>query len=218
MEQRIYHGNIDLNGLADYLVNMAGQFSRRYTAQKIGQGDHLMVQIGRMSSRGYMRHAIGVSISKLADGIGVAVGQANWLDPSIGGTLVGAIFWPPLLLFPLARGIRGYQMYQDIWDAIDMYCTQAGASIGQTTTSHAVYCQHCGAVNEEDAQVCSICGSPLPASPPVYTAQPTGQGQAAQSMSQPAQSYSSNEQVACPQCGHIVPAANFCNNCGASLR
>ncbi len=209
MEQRFYHGNIDPNGLADYLVGTFGQgmfdsYSSRMTAQKVGQGDHLLVQIARVRPSGRIRNAIGVSIARTPDGISVSTGQSNWLDSSmIAGGIIGAIFWPPLLLFPLARGVRNFTFYQDIWNAIDNYCLQAGATQGSASTAHGVYCAHCGAVNEEGSEVCAVCGSPL------YTGQ---QQQAPQY-----QPTGTAGTVVCPKCGHTVAAANFCSNCAASL-
>jgi hypothetical protein len=56
MEQRIYHGNLSPDGLADYLVqtfnqnySFAGWGSSSLTtiAQKVGQGDHVLVQIAQ---------------------------------------------------------------------------------------------------------------------------------------------------------------------------
>jgi len=215
MEQRFYHGNIDPNSLADYLVGMFGQgYSGRMMAQKVGQGEHLLVQIGRMRNSGRIRNAIGVSIARTPDGVSVSTGQSNWLDGGmIAGGLIGAIFWPPLLLFPLARGIRNFTFYQDIWNAIDNYCMQAGATQGQTTTAHGVYCAHCGAVNEEGSETCAVCGSSL------YAGQPQQgyQSQQAPQYRPPAPSATAPSTVVCPKCGHTVAAANFCSNCAASL-
>ncbi len=222
MEQRFYHGNIDPNGLADYLVNNFGSgYYRRTMAQKVGQGDHLLVQIATVRSSGRIRNSLGVSIGRTADGITVSTGQSNWIDESVIGTsIIGALFWPPLLLFPLARGIRSYTMYQDIWNAIDTYCAQVGATQGNVTDAHAVYCRNCGSMNEENATECAVCGAPLHA----------GAGQPQQQAPQyrpPTPQYqppmpnattnATASTVVCPSCGHTVAAANFCSNCAAPL-
>lgn len=203
MEQRIYHGNISPDALADYLVGMFNQGYGGTTAQKVGQGNQVLVQIGLLSHSGrQIRHSIGVSIARTPDGVSVATGQANWFDdPGLGGSLIGALYWPPLLLFPLARGINSYALYQDIWQAVDTYCAQTGAMQGNVTTAHAVYCHNCGVVNDEHEQVCRMCGTPLyapPKRPPHY---------------QPSQG-----DVVCSRCGQTVSAGNFCNNCAAPLK
>lgn len=168
MEQRIYHGNIQPDDLANYLVGMFHQGYRGTVAQKIGQGDHILVQIGLLSHSGRrIRQSIGLSIAKTPDGVSVTSGQANWFDdPHLGGSLIGAMFWPPLLLFPFARGINAYGLYQDIWQAVDTFCAQAGARPGTTTTAHALYCQQCGSANEEGARFCQMCGAPLSTAAP----------------------------------------------------
>ncbi len=202
MEQRIYHGNINPDALADYLVGMFNQGYGGTVAQKVGQGNQVLVQIGLLSHSGRrIRHSIGVSIYRTPDGVSVATGQANWFDdPGLGGSLIGALYWPPLLLFPLARGINSYALYQDLWQAVDTYCAQAGAMQGNVTTAHAVYCHNCGVVNNEGDHVCRMCGASLYApQPPHY--QPPPQGE-----------------VVCPLCGQTVSAGNFCNNCAAPLR
>ena len=76
MELRVYRGNANPNGLADFLV---GTFNQGYgmVAQKVGQGDQVLVQIGHMSHRGWrgIRNTIGVSIVRTPDGVNVGVGQ-----------------------------------------------------------------------------------------------------------------------------------------------
>lgn len=201
MEQRIYHGNIDPDALADYLVGMFNQGYGSTVAQKVGQGNYLLVQIGLLSHSGRrIRHSIGVSIARTPDGVSVSTGQANWFDdPGLGGSLIGAMYWPPLLLFPLAQGINSYALYQDIWQAVDTYCAQAGAMQGNVTTAHAVYCHNCGVVNDEGEQVCRMCGAPLYTPQPPRYQPPPGD-------------------VVCPRCGQTVNAGNFCSNCSAPLR
>ena len=199
MEQRTYQGNVSAQGLAAYLVNTFN--TGAYTvAQQVGQGDHLLVQIGHgrhVGLRG-VRHAIGVSIVRTPDGLTVGVGQSNWMnlsDPALGGTLIGAIFFPPLLVFPLLRGIRNLALYQDIWNAIDGYCLQAGATQGGTTVAHGIQCPRCGVMNHEEARYCTTCGAALQEQPAPVAA----------------------EYVTCSECHHRVSAGRYCSNCGAAL-
>lgn len=203
MEQRTYRGAVDPNGLADYLVNMFNQ-GYRSVAQKVGQGDQLLVQIGhgRHSGLRGIRNAIGVSIVRSPDGVSVSIGQSSWLnldDPAMGGMLIGAIFFPPLLIFPLLRGVRSYALYTDIWNAIDAYCMQAGATQASSATEHGVYCPRCGVLNHEEARFCTACGDNLHATPA------------------PAPTMASAAQVVCAECHQTVAATKFCGNCGARL-
>jgi len=43
MEQRMYHGNINPDALADYLVNMFNQGYDGTAAQKVGQGNQVLI-------------------------------------------------------------------------------------------------------------------------------------------------------------------------------
>ena len=215
MEDRIYQGNIEPDALANYLVSTFGQY-QDLVAQKLGQGNNLLVQIGRVRGwSGNVRGAIGVSISRVPGGIRVTTGQSSWLDLSdgnIAALAIGALFFPPLIIFPLMRGIRGYELYQDIWDTIDEYCTQNSAVPGAATTTHALYCRNCGAVNDESAQQCYLCGTPLHTTqtdqPPLYT---PPQEHA------PATPYYVPSTVTCPKCGAVVPRTKYCGNCGSEL-
>ncbi|GAC1365442.1 MAG: hypothetical protein NVS2B12_26220 [Ktedonobacteraceae bacterium] len=204
MEERIYNGNIDPQGLANHVVDV---FNRGgdMVAQQTGQGDQIFVQVGRVSIwSGSFRGAIGVSIARRSDGLHVVTGQSSWLDlkdPAISGSLLGAIFFHPLLLFPLVRGFRNFTLTQDLWRAIDDYCTQAGATTGSTTSTHTAYCPRCGAVNPGDAQQCYLCDASLAGAQPGPL------------MPQEATPHP----VSCPRCGETVYAGKFCSNCGTQL-
>jgi DNA-directed RNA polymerase subunit RPC12/RpoP len=202
MEQRTYRGNVQPEGLADYLV---ATFNQGYhtVAQRAGQGDQILVQIGQARHSGWrgIRNAMGVSLVRTPNGLTVSIGQSNWLnlvDAELGGMLIGAIFFPPLLIFPLLRGARTYALYQDIWTAIDGYCARMGATPTDTMSAPGVYCPRCGVLNHEDARFCSTCGAELQTAPPPPTAV--------------------SEQVVCAECHQTVPAGRYCNNCGASLQ
>ncbi|MEO7022425.1 MAG: hypothetical protein ABI234_19910 [Ktedonobacteraceae bacterium] len=53
MEQRIYHGeHITPDDLAQFLMQNYSQLGRRWVVQKFGEGNSVLVQIGR-EHRGY---------------------------------------------------------------------------------------------------------------------------------------------------------------------
>src|SRR6476469_9401476 len=85
MQQRIYHGTVTPEGLADYLVQ---RFDPQHDlqAQKLGQGDSLAVQIGRGDVPEELRNAITVGITRATDseqGIAVTLGQQHWITPKL---------------------------------------------------------------------------------------------------------------------------------------
>lgn len=206
MEERVYNGDIDPQGLANHLVGAFNR-GRDLVAQQTGQGDQIFVQIGRMHIwNGSFRGALGVSIAKRADGLHVIAGQSTWLDlkdPAISGSLIGAIFFHPLLIFPLVRGFRNFTLTHDLWHTVDDYCTQAGATSGSSISTDTVYCPRCGAVNPNDAEQCYLCDASLtgaqPGPPLTPELQPTQYA------------------VSCPRCGTTVYAGKFCSNCGSEL-
>jgi DNA-directed RNA polymerase subunit RPC12/RpoP len=110
--------------------------------------------------------------------------------------LLTALFYPPLMIFPLLRGVGSFGFYQDVWQAIESYCTQAQASRADASSLHGLYCSRCGAINDEAAQHCHICGAAL------QVAQAPAEAQ---------------ELVTCAHCHERVVAARFCGNCGAAL-
>ena len=219
MEQRIYRGNIDPDALANYLVGAFHQqpaFSHSYPAsmaQKINQGEYVYVQIMRASDWGRSEHgAISVQILRIAGGVSVCMGQADWMDmdqSGLAGMLFGALFFPPLLLFPMLHGLMHSTFSQDVWAAIDTYCMPAPARPAQPRARQGFYCSYCGAFNHPTAAHCHACKAPFNAAPPPQPEQ--AQQPAANEPEQ-------EEMVVCPYCETTVAAANFCGNCAAPLR
>lgn len=236
MDQRIYYGNITPNALADYLVSVYHQpsfyYQQRHTmAQKIVQGERIFVQIMRNSDwSGSGHRAIGVHITRIAGGISVEMGASDWMeldDGGLAGMLLGALFFPPLLLFPLLQGLTGSGFSYDVWNVIDAYCVQMSA--GQSHRTHApqgFYCTYCGAFNHPGAPRCHSCHAPFNFTPP--QASPTEQPAADPSSPnppapEPSSPRASSETrpmfalVICPNCQATVAPAHFCGNCAAPL-
>src|SRR5579871_660292 len=83
MEQRTYHGDVSAEGLADFLVQ---RYSTQHDtlAQRIGNGDSLLVQIGHGNNLAHIRHAVTIAIAASKDeqpGIVVTMGQRQWITP-----------------------------------------------------------------------------------------------------------------------------------------
>lgn len=241
MDQRVYYGNISPQALADYLVGVyqqrpgyyqAQQFTR---AQKIIQGERVYVQIMRNSDWSSGHRAIGVHITGIAGGVSVEMGASDWLDVDETGLalgLLGALFFPPLLLFPLIQGLAGSGFSHDVWNTIDGYCVQASAGQGyRQRAPQGFYCTYCGAFNHPGAPRCHSCHAPFNVAPPP---QPAAQSapEASAPAAQPAPEASTPEAssarptsetrpmfalMICPNCKATVVPAHFCGNCAAPL-
>lgn len=217
MEQRIYHGNIDPNALANYLVEIFNQQPALYPhhpysmAQKIDQGTHVYVQIMRASSWSGSEHgALSVQILRVAGGVSISMGQADWLDldqTDLVGTLLGALLFPPLLIFPMIHSLVHSTLSQDVWGAIDSYCLQEPVRPTRRTAPQGFYCSYCGAFNHPTAAHCHACRAPLDVAPPPQPKQPP----------QPTADEPAQETVVCLYCGKKVANAKFCGNCAAPL-
>ena len=142
MEQRIYHGNLTSEGLADYLVQRFDPQSD-LQAQKIGQGDSLVVQIGRGDVPEEIKHAVTVGITRAADseqGIVVTMGQQQWISPKMATYaamigLIGVLITPWALfglLWPVSELIGSRTLPGEIWSAVETYALSQGATLAQT--------------------------------------------------------------------------------------
>jgi len=140
VEQRIYHGNVPPEDLADHLVQ---QFDPKpdLQAQKLGEGDSLLVQIGRGDEPAKVRHAVTVAITRAADGapgLALTMGQQQWFTPAMAGftAMMGLISFmvTPWALFalvwPVSDMIGSATLPGDIWNSIDLYMASRGATRG----------------------------------------------------------------------------------------
>jgi hypothetical protein len=143
MEQRTYRGDVSAEGLADFLV-------RRYDpqhnvqAQRFGEGDSILVQIGHGDAPAQIRHAVTVAISATKDelpGIVVTMGQRQWITPD---EATHAAFWGLLavlitpwvlfaLLWPLSEVISSSTLPNDIWGAVETYAASQGGVTSEST-------------------------------------------------------------------------------------
>lgn len=196
MEQRVYHGQVTPEGVAQMLLET---WDRDQTiAQGFGEAQRVIVQIGQREAGWFSdepRQALTLDIEAIEGGVQVTMGQQQWYKDEGGQIFVGGLigFLPFFFTFPLGR-LFGDEPSLDqglvgqIWQSIDRYAGQFSAATGATQRLQTVPCPECGVSNPQNAQRCSACGSTL-------TAPET-----------------------CPRCAHLNPAgARFCNRCGTEL-
>ena len=138
LEQRIYHGSVSSEGLADYLVQRySGQ--NGVLSQKFGEGNSLLVQVGHGESPSNIRHAVTVAIAnkdEATNELVVTMGQRQWITPE---EAQHAAFWGLLaiiltpwvlfaLLWPLSEIISSSTLPADIWNAVEAYAASQGAT------------------------------------------------------------------------------------------
>jgi ribosomal protein L40E len=199
MEQRVYSGTLEPEGLAQALLD---EWDHDDTiAQAFGDEDRVIVQIGQREGGLFSdepHQCLTLDIERLDEGIQVTMGQQQWFKGGgtqiIAGGLIG--FFPFFFTFPLGSLFGGgddidASLPGQIWQSVERYVASQGVpapATGQTTRLATIPCPACGVANPVGAQRCSACGSELAATP------------------------------ACPQCGHTnPPGANFCNRCGLKL-
>jgi hypothetical protein len=142
VEQRVYHGDVTPEGLADHLVQ---RFDPQHDlqAQRLGQGDSLAVQIGRGDVPEELRNAVTVGITRALDseqGIAVTMGQQQWITPKIATHaamigLVGLLITPWALfglLWPVSQLIGSQALPGDIWNAVETYVFSQGATLAES--------------------------------------------------------------------------------------
>ncbi|MDY0125780.1 MAG: hypothetical protein RBS09_06250, partial [Anaerolineaceae bacterium] len=123
MSTRIYHGDIDPRQIAN---NLIATFHRgNYQVQQIGDKDNLAVQIAtRLNRRSGGQTAMTATISRVADGISISLGQQSWLGlaASLGFSALSAVRNPLSLLNRLddiVQDVESITLEDQIWQVID---------------------------------------------------------------------------------------------------
>jgi ribosomal protein L40E len=208
MEQRIYHGNIDPNALAQHLLDTWDQGNT--VAQALEGDEGIIVQVGQRTGGFFSDEphtALTLALEPLTDGLRVTLGEQQWYSDGGGQIMVGGLigFFPFFFTWPLGGGRDepvDPQLARQVWESVEDYARQYGAATsqtrqipqqpsaatGETTRLQSVRCPSCGTENAAGAERCRECGTFLQAR-------------------------------ACPNCGVSNPAtANFCMRCGTNLR
>jgi hypothetical protein len=193
MDERTFHGDLKPDELANALI---ARFNQGGTAaQRLGQGERAIVQIGTLDRHRRIENALTVTLSKTPDGVDVSLGEQQWLDAAadLAQAGLGALFNPLSLLGKLdevARDVSSFSLPQQVWETVDKYCQGVGAGLGGSPSQMAVECAYCGVANPPGAPTCSGCGAPLGEVQPIY----------------------------CPQCGQAAQhGTKSCARCGAKL-
>ena len=140
----MYHGNITPEALADYLVQHYNS-QEKMRAQRIGQGDNLVVQVGYDHDHKEIRNAITIGIHHApgsASDLAVTMGEQQWITPQLAGYavmmgLVGIMVTPWALfalIWPLSQLFAAHALPGDIWNTIEVFTIGQGAVAGPTQT------------------------------------------------------------------------------------
>jgi len=194
MEQRIYHGDLSPDDIAQALI---GKFNRgNLRAQQIGGGKLVVVQIATNSeATSGGQTALSVSIQKVEDGVSVQVGEQAWLSvaASLGLSALSALRNPFNLmgrLDDIAQDVENLQITETVWKTIEAAVQAAGASFELSKRLRRSVCAYCDTANPVGEASCIGCGAPL------GKVQPD----------------------TCPHCGFVTIAnENICPNCKRSL-
>lgn len=190
MNERTYHGAIAPRDLAQALVLKFNRANLR--AQLLGsQNEQVLVQIASRDGDA----ALTVTLRPVADGVNVALGQAEWWGTaaSLAQTGASALFNPWSLLgriSDIVEDLGELQLPNQVWQAVEEYCRGTGAALGGSVDKLSIECAYCGVANPPGGGTCNACGAPM------RNLQPR----------------------ACPKCGQYAQAsARFCGRCGTAF-
>jgi DNA-directed RNA polymerase subunit RPC12/RpoP len=191
MEQRIFHGTITTNDIAQSLISEFNHGNLR--AQQFGKGKRVLVQIAthhRPTSGGHT--AISIDLRQVEDGVSIQIGKQSWMGvaASFGQTALEALRNPWRLIYrldDLAQDYEYLQLSDDIWSVIESTANAHGATFELSERLRRVVCPYCITANPVGEPNCIACGAPLGKQQP-RTCQYCGFA------------VKTNEQV-CPNCG-----------------
>lgn len=195
MEQRAYHGDIDVEDMARALVVQFNQGETRAQWMR-GKAERAVVQIQmRRRDRRNPGSAITLHLTPSETGTVVSIAEQRWLgvaaDLAKSGLLTLLNPWNIIgEIDDIARNVRSIQLRNEIWNAVELYCRSAGSGRGVGPSPQHIVCPYCGTPNELGRMICQACRGPLAEARP----------------------------VACSRCGYLNdPDARYCVNCQAPL-
>lgn len=194
MTQKVYHGNITPDDLANAIM---GEFNRGdLRVARSGNTEQVSLNISTPQSRAAGGNtSLAILIKRHEDGIMVQMGEQEWigLAASFGQTALETLQNPWNLLHRLddiAADVNSIQLPEKVWIAIERCMKTYAASHELSERLRTTTCPYCNAANAVGASACVQCGAPL------GDAQPG----------------------TCADCGFVnVKEARFCANCGHKL-
>jgi hypothetical protein len=194
MDQRIYHGKINPQDLANSLVS---NFNRgNFRVQQIGGGDRIAVQIATSEAAiSGGKTALSVSFQIVEDGVAVQIGHQAWVGvaASLGLSALFALSNPLALLNRLddiAQDFENLQLSEEVWKTIEGTARAMGSGFELSDRLRRFVCSFCGVANPIGEPSCIACGAP------------SGEAQL----------------ITCGNCGYVVKKIErACPNCGKRL-
>jgi DNA-directed RNA polymerase subunit RPC12/RpoP len=194
MEQRIFHGELEPQELAQVLLAHFNQ--NNYRAQQFGSEEQIVVQIAtREMRRAGGQTALTVTLREVEDGVAVQIGKQDWLGvaASLGETVFTAWRNPFGLIHrldDLAQDIDHLQLSDRVWELIEASARAAGATFELSKRLRRLVCSYCRSANPVGEPSCIACGAPLGEEQP----------------------------DTCPNCGFVLNANDTrCPNCGQAV-
>jgi hypothetical protein len=165
MEQRIFHGNLTSNEVAEALL---AHFNRgNLRTQVVGDSKNMTVQIAsRQGAASGGQTAVTVQIQQVTDGVMVTIGQQAWLGvaASMGQTVIATLLNPWNLLGrldDLAQDIESLQVGETVWQVIGKVAQAQRASTQISERLQRAVCDYCNTANPVGEGSCVACGAPL---------------------------------------------------------
>lgn len=165
MEPRFFYGDVSPN---DFARSLLAHFNRgNLVAQKIGEGDRIVVQIAtrrRPTSGG--QTGLKVMLNAVQNGVAVRLGKHNWLGvaASLGLTAMSAWRNPFSLigrLDDLAQDWENLQLVDQVWQVVQNVASFHNASFELSDLLKRTSCDYCQTANPVGAPHCIACGAPM---------------------------------------------------------
>lgn len=165
MEQRIYHGDMTPNNVAEALLAYFNRGNLR--TQTVGNSGEMRVQIAtRPGAASGGVTAVTIQIKKVEDGVLVSVSEQAWFGvaASMGQTVLATLINPWNLLGrldDLAQDVESLQIHEKVWEVVGSVAHTNRASTQISERLQRLECLFCGTGNPVGEGSCIACGAPL---------------------------------------------------------